>query len=239
MMQGLPPDAGRLERYAAPPDTLVAVAEQALQQQHLLIADTSRPDALTRVVIARRPSGLFTNGEYVRVRIAPDSAGLMTVRVVTKPENLFDVGHRERAPRLFAAMDAQLDAAALGPWLGMRVRATPQGATAIIGTVARVSPDTLILQGRPGGAPPILEIGSLDGLAVSRGSYGHVREGMLIGALAGGLLGALIGNTDSGDSYQGLNVLVGIAVGSAAGTVVGGAVGASVRTEVWSPVRLH
>src|SRR6266508_2550137 len=77
MMKGLPPDAGRLAIYAASPDTLVAVAEEALQRQHLLIADTSRPDALTRVVIARRPSALFTSGEYVRVRIAPDSAGLM------------------------------------------------------------------------------------------------------------------------------------------------------------------
>lgn len=33
MMQGLPPDAGELALYAAPPDTLVAVVEQAIRQQ--------------------------------------------------------------------------------------------------------------------------------------------------------------------------------------------------------------
>lgn len=239
IMQALPPEAGKLALYAAPPDTLGAVAEAVIRQQHLRIADTSRPDAVTRVVIARRPPGLFSYGEYVRVRIAPDSGGLTGVRIVTRPAYLLDWSHRDRAPRVFGAMDAQLGAAELGPWPGMRVRATPPGATAIIGAVVRRTADTLVLEGSAGSAAPILQIGALEGLAVSRGSYRHTREGMLIGTLLGGLLGGLIGNTDSGDPYAGLNVFLGIAIGSGAGALVGAAVGAGVRTEVWSPVPLH
>jgi len=240
MMNELPPDVGTLAVYAAPPDTLVAAAEETIVQQHLRLADTSRPDADTRVMIARRPPGLFSNGEYVRVRISRDSGGLMAVRVVTRPGYLLEVGHRERAPRVFEAMDARLDARALGPWPGMRVRATPRGASPIIGTVARVTADTLVLGGGIGNTT-VLRISALDGLAVSRGSYRHVREGALIGALVGALIGGVLGGQaeETSSYYQGLNVFAGVLVGAAAGGVVGGVAGASVRTEVWSPLPIH
>jgi len=233
MMKELPPEAGRLARYAAPPDTLVAIAVEAIRQQHLLVADTSR-DPGARVVIGGRSPGLFSKGEYVRVRIAPDSGGLMAVRVVSQSGSLLDVGHRDRAPRVFVAMDAQLSAAALGPWPGMRVRATPRGGTAIIGTVARVAPGSLVLEEG-------FRIGFLDSLAVSRGSYRHTRQGALIGLIVGGVIGGLIGssNADSGDPWAGLNILAGISVGIGAGAVVGGALGAGARTECWSPVPIH
>jgi len=240
MMKELPPDAGRLALYAAPPDTLAAVAEQALTRQHVTVADTSRDDG-ARIVIGRRSPGLFSNGEYVRVRIAPDSGGLTAVRVVARSGYLLDLGYRDRAPHVLVAMDTQLGAAALGPWPGMRVRATPHGATPIIGTVARVSVDTLVLEGVAGSAPRILKLSALDGLAVNRGSYRHTREGALIGLLVGGVIGGLIGsaNTDSGDPWAGLNIFAGISVGIGAGAVVGGALGAGARTEVWSPVPIH
>jgi len=240
MMKELPPDAGRLALYAAPPDTLAAAAEQALTRQHVTVADTSRDDG-ARIVIGRRSPGLFSNGEYVRVRIAPDSGGLTAVRVVARSGYLLDLGYRDRAPHVLVAMDTQLGAAALGPWPGMRVRATPHGATPIIGTVARVSVDTLVLEGVAGSAPRILKLSALDGLAVNRGSYRHTREGALIGLLVGGVIGGLIGsaNTDSGDPWAGLNIFAGISVGIGAGAVVGGALGAGARTEVWSPVPIH
>ncbi len=234
MMKELPPDAGRLARYAAPSDTLVAVAEEAIRQQHLLVADTSR-DAGARVVIGGRSPGLLSNGEYVRVRIAPDSGGLMAVRVVSQSRSLLDWSHRDRAPRVFAAMDSRLSATALGPWPGMLVRATPKGASVpLIGRVARVTPDGVVLEGG-------VRIGALDSLAVSRGSYRHTREGALIGLLVGGFIGGLIGSTtaDSRDPWAGLNILAGIFVGIGAGAVVGGALGAGARTEIWSPVPIH
>src|SRR5438046_9404944 len=74
MMKELPPDVGRLAVYAAPPDTLVAAAEEAIVQQHLRLADTSRPDADTRVMIASRPPALFSHRAQARVRVSRDSA---------------------------------------------------------------------------------------------------------------------------------------------------------------------
>jgi len=240
MMKELPSDAGGLASYAATPDTLVAVAEAAIRQQHMRIADTSQPEVGVRVVIASRPPGLFSNGEFVRVRIAPDSGGLMAVRIVTQSGYLLDLGHRNGAPQLFERMDTQLGVAALGPWPGMRVRATPHGASPIIGTVARVTVDTLVLGGGIGNTT-VLRIPALDGLAVSRGSYRHVREGALIGVLVGAVIGGVLGGQSEGTSsyYQGLNVFAGVLVGAAAGGVVGGVAGASVRTEVWSPLPIH
>lgn len=239
MMQRLPPDAGAVARYAAPPDTLVAIAAEALGEQDLRVADSSAPDALTRIVIASRPPGLFSNGELARVRIGPDSGGLTTVRVVTRSGYLLDWAHRNGAPRIFQAIDARLVLAALGPWPGMRVRATPHGTIASIGTVARITADTLVLEEGAGGAPRGFVISALDGLAVSRGSYRHTREGVLIGALVGGVLGGLLGKTESSDYFQGLSAISNVLVGAAAGTLLGGAVGASTRTEVWSPVPIH
>jgi len=242
MMKELPPDAGRLALYAAPPDTLVAVAEAAIRQQHLGVADTSR-NAGARVVIGSRAPGLFSNGEFVRVRIAPDSAvsSLMAVRVVSQSGSLLDLGHRDGAPRLLVAMDAQLRATALGPWPGMRVRATPQGSNPILGAVLRVTPDTIVLEETPGSKPYTLQISALAGLDVSRGNYRHTREGALIGMFVGGLVGAAIGSatTNSGDPFQALNVFGGVLVGAAGGSLVGGLAGASMRTEVWSPVPIH
>ena len=234
MMKGLPPDAGGLARYSAPPDTLVAVAEVAIRQQHLLVVDTSRDDA-ARVMIGRRTPGLFSKGEYVGVRIVPDSAGLMAVRIVSQSGDLLDWFHRDLAPRVFQAIDAHLSAAALGPWPGTRVRATPRGASApLIGTVARVTPDSLALEGG-------LRVSFLDSIAVSRGGYRHTRAGALIGLLLGGFVGGLIGSAsgDPRDPWARLNILAGISVGIGAGAVVGGALGAGARTEIWSPVPIH
>ena len=238
MMRGLPPDAGQVAHYAASPDTLAAAAEAAVRQQRLTVAEVTRPDATTRVVIARKAPGLFSDGEYVRVRIARDTGELAAVRVITKPWDLLQLGHRERAPRLFQAMDQQLGAQAMGPWPGMRVRAAPGGGAPIVGNVVRLSTDTIVLQPGAGIAPQHFAVGDLDGLAVSRGSYGHAREGMLIGFVVGALVGTVIASAtmDSGDPYAGLGVLVGITVGGGAGLLVGGAAGSGMRTEVWSEV---
>src|SRR2546430_14124395 len=98
MIKDRRPDVGRLAVYAAPPDTLVAAAEEAIVQQHLRLADTSRPDADTRVMIASRSPGLFSNGEYVRVRIFRDSAGLMAGRDCAKLRLLVGLGSLPLSP---------------------------------------------------------------------------------------------------------------------------------------------
>src|SRR2546422_9612254 len=145
MMKELPSDAGGLASYAATPDTLVAVAEAAIRQQHMRIADTSQPEVGVRVVIASRPPGLFSNGEFVRVRIAPDSGGLMAVRIVTQSGYLLDLGHRNGAPQVFGRMATQPGVSPLGPWPGVGGRATPHGAGPITGPGGPGTVDTLAL----------------------------------------------------------------------------------------------
>lgn len=241
MMRGLPPDAGQLAQYAASADTLTAAAEVAVHQLGLAVAEVTRPDARTRVVIAQKPPGLFSYGEYVRLRIARDTGELTVVRVVTKPGYLLELGHRERAPRMFQAMDAQLGAQAIGPWPGMRVRATPRGSPPFIGNVVRVTRDTIALQLSPGSASQPLAIGNLGRLAVSRGGYSHASEGMVIGFVVGGLVGAVVGSSQQDNGWTQLNGVAGFAIGMSVGALVGGVVGLSTRTEVWSelPARRH
>src|SRR5439155_1355336 len=82
------------------------------------VAEVTRPDTLIVVVIGEKPRGFFGDGEYVRLRIARDTGALTAVRVVTKPGDLLTLWPRERAPRLFQAMDTQLGAQAIGPWPG-------------------------------------------------------------------------------------------------------------------------
>ena len=241
MMRELPPDAGQLARYDASTDTLAVAAEAAMNQQGLAVAEVTRPDATTRVLIAEKPPGLFSNGEYVRVRIARDSAedGFAAVRVVTKPGYLLEIGHRERAPRVFRALDARLSAQAIGPWPGMRLLATPHGGPPIIGSVVRMTRDTVVLQLSPGSAPRSLAIGDLGRLAISRGRYNHAREGMVIGVVVGGAVGALIGGSQESDDWIKLNGVVGFWIGSLVGVLVGGAVGSTARTDVWSDLPLR
>jgi len=241
MMRELPPDAGQLARYDASPDTLAVAAEAAINQQGLAVAEVTRPDATTRVLIAEKPPGLFSNGEYLRVRIARDSAedGFALVRVVTKPGYLLEIGHRERAPHVFRALDARLSAQAIGPWPGMRLLATPHGAPPIIGNVVRVTRDTVVLQLSPGSAPRSLAIGDLGRLAISRGRYNRAREGMVIGVVVGGAVGALIGASQQSDDWVKLNGVAGFAIGSLVGVVVGGAVGSTARADVWSDLPLR
>ena len=241
MMRELPPDAGQLARYDASIDTIAVAAEAAINQQGLAVAEVTRLDATTRVLIAEKPRGVFSKGEYVRVRIARDSAedGFAAVRVVTKPGYLLEIGHRERAPHVFRALDARLSARAIGPWPGMRLLATPHGGPPIIGNVVRVSRDTVVLQLSPGSAPRSLAIGDLGRLAISRGRYNRAREGMVIGVVVGGVVGALIGASQESGDWVKLNGVVGFAVGSLVGVVVGGAVGSTARTDVWSDLPLR
>jgi len=121
----------------------------------------------------------------------------------------------------------------------MRLLATPRGGTTIIGNVARVTRDTVVLQLSPGSAPRSLAIGDLGRLAISRGRYTHAREGMVIGIVVGGAVGALIGASQQSDDWVKLNGVAGFAIGSLVGVVVGGAVGSTARADVWSDLPLR
>lgn len=235
MMRALPPDAGRVAHYAASPDTLAAAAEAAARQQGFAVAEVTRPDTATVMVIGQK-HGLFSDGEYVRLRIARDTGELTAVRIVSRPGDLVELWPRQRAPRLFQAMDTQLGPQAMGPWPGMRVRAAPRGGAPIVGNVVRVSNDTIVLQPGGGVAPQPFAVGDLGRLAVSRGSYSHPKAGALIGLVVGGVVGAAIGGSSTDEPYAGLGVGLGIGIGGVAGALLGGVVGSGTRTEVWSDV---
>jgi hypothetical protein len=72
-------------------------------------------------------------------------------------------------------------------------------------------------------------------MSVSRGSYGHAKEGALIGSLVGGLVG-LIAVVPESDTWAGVERAAGFMVGSLIGVVSGSLIGSAVRTEVWSEV---
>ena len=223
---------------SASPDSLAAVAAGVVARQGFDIAEVIEPDTSTRVVIGQKTHGLLRQeGEYIRVRIARDTGDLTTVRVITKPRQLFTLGHRERAPQVFQAMDARLSAEAVGPRLGMRVRAVPLAGGRLFGSVLRLTSDTFVLQLRAGAAPQPFALRDLGGLAVSRGSNSHTREGMLIGVIIGGLVGTAVSSSRDSEGWTpDLGRVVGMLGGAAAGGLLGAAIGASTRTEVWSEV---
>ena len=222
-MKELPPNAGGLARYATSPDTLRIAAQEALTRQKLRIVDSSGGEAGSHVLVAT------SSRRLVRVRIAPDSGRLSTVWIVTRSRYL--PGQADGAPRLFEKIDTQLAPEALGPRPGMRVRATPHVDTTITGKVVRLTTDTLVLS-RSADAR-IISIPARGALAMSRGSYGHWREGALIGTLLGAVVGTVIADT----GFGGLSKLSGAIIGAGAGVLLGGAIGASLQTEVWSTRR--
>ena len=71
-------------------------------------------------------------------------------------------------------------------------------------------------------------------LSISRGSYGHAKDGALVGSLLGAVIGVLAASDESGGDWGGLQYVAGFTLGAGAGLVVGGVTGAVIRTEVWS-----
>src|SRR5262249_36494892 len=125
----------------------------------------------------------------------------------------------------------------VGPWPGMRVRVAT-GQSSIIGTVVRASADQLVVNPSAGGPEQTLRRGDWESLAVSRGTYNHVRAGALVGMLFGSVVGGLVasGAADPNDPYAGVRVLSGAMLGALAGILIGAPLGAGMRTEVWSEV---
>src|SRR5262249_3751003 len=179
MMRELPPDAGHVARYAVSPDTLAAVATKSLQSSGLHVTDDTAPDASTRIMIAGRGMNLLSNGEYVRIRIERDPGALTAIHVVTKSGSLIEVGHRERAFVIFQNSDSELGRHGVGPWPGRRVRVVT-GQSPIIGTVVRLTADQLVVNPSAGGPEQTLRRGDWESLAISRGTYSHVRAGALV-----------------------------------------------------------
>ncbi|MGD2154679.1 MAG: hypothetical protein PVG79_15525 [Gemmatimonadales bacterium] len=147
-----------------------------------------------------------------------------------------------------------------GPELkqGTRVRVTAPvlGEAAVVGEVARLSGDTLVVARIGDGFHQAVTFTSLTQLEVSRGNPG-AKVGFAVGAIVGviGAKAVVATLQDSGeDSCHGFECMEGIEVevfneilvtclavgaGVVIGGLLGGAVGSSLSTERWEPIPLQ
>jgi len=86
------------------------------------------------------------------------------VRIVTQSGHLLDWAHRDRAPRLFRGDGHATPRYRPRTMARMRVRATPHGTSGSIGTVARITADTIVWRKARARAAHFA-ISALDGLA--------------------------------------------------------------------------
>ena len=130
--------------------------------------------------------------------------------------------------------------------LGARVRVTAPtvAENRLVGTVAAVDADTLVLGVKHGTSSLAIPFASMTSLEVSRGKKSNVGKGLGIGFLAGAALGAVIGFA-AGDDPPGFlafsseqKAAAGAILGGLAGGVIGGVVGATGPSERWETVPL-
>jgi hypothetical protein len=228
-----PTSGGRGYSYAAHVDSLATAAARALERQGLtLVRDTVVSS--TRLLLGSGGITFTSWGELDRVAITPSAMGA-EVRIISRPNGL-DFLHQDRSPRLFQELDRELGGSAIRPFAGDRVRlilSAPESRT-LTGTVLP-SADTAALRVQARGQTRVIPTGNLAGISVSRGSYGHAKEGGLLGLLGGGLIGSIVVSPESSD-WSGVEHLAGFVIGSLVGFATGSVIGATVRTEVWSEV---
>jgi hypothetical protein len=227
-----PVSTGQLARYAVPADSLAAAATRVLGSDGFRVAADTTVDS-TRLLLGARGVTLDSWGELDRVAITP--AAPAEVRIISRSARRLDLFHTNRTPRLFQALDGELGGVGIGPFPGDRVRLARVGGRWRTGT-ARSAADsagtlTLEIGGRAETAAP----GDPWRLAISRGRYGHAKEGGLLGTFVGGLVGFVAAGPTSGD-FGVAQRTAGFLIGSVVGAFVGGGVGASIQTEVWSDV---
>ncbi len=140
------------------------------------------------------------------------------------------------------------------PGARVRVTAPTVAENHLVGTVAAVDADTLVLGVNHGTSSCFgqgvtimklsIPFASMTSLEVSRGKKSNVGKGLGIGFLAGAALGAAIGFA-AGDDPPGFlafsseqKAAAGAILGSLAGGVIGGVVGATGPSERWETVPL-
>jgi hypothetical protein len=152
-MRTLAPDEGVEVRHALPADSVLDALPGALAGRGLRVRVRDPSDSSTTVIIAKKGSGPFGNGELVRVRVRRPAAGdLTSARFVARSHDALELSGRvDRVVlRVIQALDDSLGPAALGPFPGMRVRGRSGGdrESFLHGTVMVGADST---RGRPGG----------------------------------------------------------------------------------------
>jgi hypothetical protein len=131
---------------------------------------------------------------------------------------------------------------------GGRIRVWVRPDSALVGTAALVSTDSVVLAPDRGDNLIAIRLGPGTRIEVSRGMHGHARLGAVIGMALGTVSGAVIGHAtyhcrktgflDSiCDMGPGPLMAIDAVVGAAGGYLLGTIVGAIVQTEQWAPLR--
>ncbi len=149
---------------------------------------------------------------------------------------------------LFLAVVAELRAQEAPVAQGDRVRISariPYGR--VVGTVAGLSADTLMVDIRSGDARLAVPLASVTRLEVSRGQKSAIAKGARIGFLVGAgvgvgvgaLFGAGLGEDVCSSGCVGAFAGIGALGGGAVGTLIGLGIGASSKTDQWEAVPLN
>lgn len=237
-----PVSLGRGHSYAAPADSVAAAAARAFEAQGLsLVRDTSVGS--TRLLVGRTGLNLNSWGELDRAAITPSAAGT-EVRLISRPVAQLDFQHRDRAPQLFRELDRQLGGAGVRPFPGDRVRIvlSSRPREPFTGTVLTAPPDVTALAVEVGDRSRAIPAEDLAQLSLSRGSYGHAKEGALVGSMLGAIVGFIVTAPEGTGQWRIAAKVAGSAIGSLAGLLTGSLIGSAIRAEVWSevpPTALH
>ena len=145
--------------------------------------------------------------------------------------------HNDRSPRLFQALDRELGDGGPQPVTGDRGRLVLSGTQerTLTGLVLPAQPNAESLAIDIGGHADVIPVAAMKRVSLSRGSYGHAKEGGVLGFLLGGLIGFVVAADNEGGQW-GVEQATGYLIGSFVGGMAGAFTGSAVRTEVWSEV---
>jgi hypothetical protein len=121
---------------------------------------------------------------------------------------------------------------------GTRVRVHTESHGRVVGHLARVSADSIVLeQLDEGGLQLALPVAAVSRIDISAGRRSRTGRGALIGLLAGGAAGSVALSEICEDSCVGAWILLAFPIGGAlVGAAVGAGVGSEIKTERWQRV---
>ena len=231
-----PLSGGTAQLYTASADAVAEATRRALPARRLRVVRDTIVDS-TRLLVGKAGMTPFSYGELGRVAITRRGDDT-EVRIISRSVSRLDVLHGNASPALFHSIDRELGGAGIGPVAGERVRIVTSGPapTTLTGRLVTPRDSSGLLTMEVGGRATSIPMADIAVLAISRGRYGHAKEGALLGVLVGGLVGGLVAPGASGSEWEGLARASVAMLGATVGAVAGGTAGSRIRTEVWSEV---
>jgi hypothetical protein len=122
---------------------------------------------------------------------------------------------------------------------GARVKVFPIGSRPVIGEVANLSYDTLVILPESNGSVLTFHRRDWRKIEIYRGKKSNIGKGAWIGAVGGVVAGVLVGALVGGDcDGESICITVGAAIGAAGGAILGVGVGALIKNKRWQEAEL-